>query len=532
MDNNNKYEGFSSQAAMELYHEVWKIQEYNDLYKNLQAKKNHPDFYEVWFKAIGVLLDFLVQDRVYYRIDKDSVLNSPGCRAYVDVVSLVDESQDFFDKAIAAFWDGDYKKAKGFLKKYINNIRREKIEELKNEESNIEDAFCAAYLEPFKDGWKFFYKDVKQYYKSLDIEVGSYFYELCDTFGQYYQCPMEDHATKIEILLDAFQNHMDSNLLRAFLGYEYFFIKSWSNSIAYFESVDTNVFDYVISYKRIWSLMGNSYYKIKNYPKELEYYKKVYDIDPDYFVGIRNLLGLAYYDNKDYDKALELFEECISRNDYDLKNAVNNKVRTLIAMHRYKDAKAFVKNAPSKVSKYWIDRLSNKPNINEKSYVNNKQHTKVIHEIEMDYEPEDRNFSEVDYSTPEQFSSEKVLEDEIEARLNAGATIFGVHLRIYNKKGDLYGRQYVIPDGRIDILAVDDDNNFYVIELKKDSGYDDPYDQLVEYMNWIKKNKATGKQKVYGIICLNNPKSDLIEKVKTNSMISLFQYEVRFSKLD
>ena len=105
-------------------------------------------------------------------------------------------------------------------------------------------------------------------------------------------------------------------------------------------------------------------------------------------------------------------------------------------------------------------------------------------------------------------------------------------MHIYNKEQDRYGRQYVIPDGRIDILAVDDDNNFYVIELKKDSGYDDPYDQLVEYMDWIKKNKATGKQKVYGIICLNNPKSDLIEKVKSNSMISLFQYEVRFSKLD
>ena len=527
MENNNKYEGFSSQTAMELYNEVYFKQPFMGIYKRLQEKKNHPDFYEVWCNVIENLLIILTYDKVYYYIDReDSVLNSPIFREYSSIVSLVDESKKPYFRAIVAFFNGDYKKAKGFLKKYINET-----DEGCNDDASIEDMFCYLYLEPFKEGWKFFYKDVKQYYKALDVEFGSYFYELCDTFGQYYQCPSEDHASKIEILLGAFRNHMDSNLLKAYLGYEYYFNKSWSNSIGYFESVDTNVFDYVISYKRIWSLMGYSYYKIKNYPKELEYYKKVYDIDPDFF-AIRNLLGLAYHDNKNYEKALELFDECISRNDYDLKNAVNNKVRTLIAMHHYKDAKAYVKNAPSKVSKYWIDRLSNKPNINEKTDISNKQHTKVIHEIEMDSEPEDRLFSEIDYSTPEQFSSEKVLEDEIEARLNAGATIFGVHLHIYNKEHDRYGRQYVIAGRRIDILAVDDDNNYYVIELKKDSGYDDPYDQIVDYMDCIKKNKATGKQKVYGIICLNNPKSDLIEKVKSNSMISLFQYEVRFSKLD
>ena len=526
MDNNNKYEGFSSQAAMELYHEVYDPHPSTSIYKRLQAKKNHPDFYEVWCNVVEDMLSGFTYGIVYYYIDKEPFLYKPIFREYASIVSLVDESKKPYYRAIAAFFDGDYKKAKVFLNKYINETDEGWIDE-----SVIEEMFCYLYLEPFKEGWKFFYKDVKQYYKSLDVEFGSYFYELCDTFGQYYQCPREDHASKIEILLSAFRNHMDSNLLKAYLGYEYYFNKSWSNSIAYLESVDTNKFDYVIGLKRIWSLMGDSYYKIKNYPKELEYYKKVYDIDPDFF-SIVNSLGCAYLDNKEYEKALELFDECISLNDIDLKYAVNNKVRTMIAMHRYKDAKAFVKNAPSKVSKYWLDRLSNKPNINEKTGVSNKRQKEVITEYEIDYESEDRHFSEVDYATPEQFTSEKILEDEIEARLNAGATIFGVHLRIYNKKGDLYGRQYVIPDGRIDILAVDDDNNFYVIELKKDSGYDDPYDQLVEYMNWIKKNKATGKQKVYGIICLNNPKSDLIEKVKTNSMISLFQYEVRFSKLD
>ena len=524
MDNNNIYEVFSSQSAMDLYHEVRDTQLLKDMYKRLQGKKDHPDFHEVWCKVADEMLNALTYNRVYYYIDKDSVLNNPIFRLFIDLVGLVDESQNSYYRAIAAFFDGDYKKAKGLLKTYIN-----KTDEACIDEDTIEKTFCVLYLEPFKDGWKFFYKDVKQYHKSLSVEFGSYFYELCDTFGHYYQCPSEDHASKIGILLDAYRNHMDSNLLKTYLGYEYYYDKSWRNSIGYFESINTNDLYYVINFDSMWSMMGYSYYKTKEYPKELEYYRKAYDMNPN-CIGIINSLGCAYYDNKDYEKALELFDECISLKDYDLKNAVNNKVRTLIAMHRYKDAKAFVKNAPSKVSKCWIDRLTNKPNINEKADVNNKQHKKVIHEIEMDYEPEERNFSEVDYLTPEQFSSERILEDEIEARLNAGTLIFGVHLHIYDKKGDRYGRQYVIPVGRIDILAVDDDNNYYVIELKKDSGYDDPYGQIIEYMDWIKRNKATSKQKVYGIICLNNPKSDLIEKVKTNSMISLFQYEVHFKK--
>ena len=104
---------------------------------------------------------------------------------------------------------------------------------------------------------------------SLDVEVGPFFYELCDAFGHYYQCPMEDHASKIEILLDAYKNHMDSNLLRTFLGYEYFLTNSWRNSIGYFESVDPNEANYVIGLVRIGVLMGYSYSKIKNYPKEL-----------------------------------------------------------------------------------------------------------------------------------------------------------------------------------------------------------------------------------------------------------------------
>ena len=57
MDNNNKYEGFSSQSAMELYHEVCDGQLLVDMHKRLQENKEHPDFYEVWCKLTEDMLN-------------------------------------------------------------------------------------------------------------------------------------------------------------------------------------------------------------------------------------------------------------------------------------------------------------------------------------------------------------------------------------------------------------------------------------------------------------------------------------------
>ena len=109
----------------------------------------------------------------------------------------------------------------------------------------------------------------------------------------------------------------------------------------------------------------------------------------------------------------------------------------------------------------------------------------------------------------QQFSNEKLLEDELTVRIESGMPVFGMNLKVYKRKGE-YGRQYIIPVGRLDLLCEDTAGNLYVVELKKDSGYDDAYEQTAQYLEWFEKSEKFKGKKVYGIICLNNPTKELI----------------------
>lgn len=50
------------------------------------------------------------------------------------------------------------------------------------------------------------------------------------------------------------------------------------------------------------------------------------------------------------------------------------------------------------------------------------------------------------------------------------------------------GRQYVTDIGRIDLLAIDSEGRFVVIELKKDKLEDKVMGQTLRYMGWVKGN--------------------------------------------
>ena len=83
----------------------------------------------------------------------------------------------------------------------------------------------------------------------------------------------------------------------------------------------------------------------------------------------------------------------------------------------------------------------------------------------------------------------------------------------------------------LDILGIDTAGDLYVIELKKDSGYDDAYAQTREYIDWIEEDVAVKGQRVFGIICLNDPTKDLIEKVKADDQMRLFEYSISYSEI-
>ena len=129
-----------------------------------------------------------------------------------------------------------------------------------------------------------------------------------------------------------------------------------------------------------------------------------------------------------------------------------------------------------------------------------------------------------------QFSSEKLLEDELTRRLETGTRTFGKNLKIYRRHGE-HGRQYIIPIGRLDLLAEDDNGNLFVIELKKDGGYDDAYAQIVNYIEWFEKHKQRKDISVRGILCVNNPPKRLVEAVRKDDRIQLFHYQISYEEI-
>lgn len=61
--------------------------------------------------------------------------------------------------------------------------------------------------------------------------------------------------------------------------------------------------------------------------------------------------------------------------------------------------------------------------------------------------------------------------------------------------------------------------------------YDDAYAQTREYIDWIEEDVAVKGQRVFGIICLNDPTKDLIEKVKADDQMRLFEYSISYSEI-
>ena len=111
-------------------------------------------------------------------------------------------------------------------------------------------------------------------------------------------------------------------------------------------------------------------------------------------------------------------------------------------------------------------------------YSNARLRKKDIEEITIDEADEQdliTSSSAIDLGPKRQrFSSERLLEEELTARIEAGIEVFGLQLKMYRREGK-YGRQFIIPIGRLDLLCEDAEGNLYIIELKKDSGYDDAF---------------------------------------------------------
>ena len=90
------------------------------------------------------------------------------------------------------------------------------------------------------------------------------------------------------------------------------------------------------------------------------------------------------------------------------------------------------------------------------------------------------------------------------------------------------GRQFSVESGRIDILALDKDENFVVIELKAGTASDAVLAQLLGYMADIKKNIA-GEKNVRGIVIAYDFSNRLISAISLLENVAVMRYKVRFN---
>lgn len=128
-----------------------------------------------------------------------------------------------------------------------------------------------------------------------------------------------------------------------------------------------------------------------------------------------------------------------------------------------------------------------------------------------------------------EFGLEKHLEDFI---INNWDIIdFGMKLKLYKDSDGNSGQQYPTSIGYIDILAMDSDGKFVVIELKKGQESDKVVGQIARYMGWVKKNLSDGRD-VNGLIITKDHDEKLMYAVSAMPNVKIKNYKVSFTLLD
>jgi hypothetical protein len=124
--------------------------------------------------------------------------------------------------------------------------------------------------------------------------------------------------------------------------------------------------------------------------------------------------------------------------------------------------------------------------------------------------------------------AEFAYERDLKHFLARNMTLIEPSLRLYEDEG-ITGLEFPVGGRFIDILAVDAQNNFVVIELKVSKGYDRVVGQLLRYMAWIEQNQAEPGQQVRGIIIARQISEDLRLACSRVEGVSLFEYELSVS---
>lgn len=123
--------------------------------------------------------------------------------------------------------------------------------------------------------------------------------------------------------------------------------------------------------------------------------------------------------------------------------------------------------------------------------------------------------------SPSEFAYESDLRDFLAKNLS----VIEPGLQLFQDEG-ISGVEFPAGGRFIDILALDAEKRFVIIELKVSRGYDRVIGQLLRYMAWIEKHQAEPGQAVRGIIAAREISEDLKLACSYLPNVSLYEYEL------
>jgi len=124
--------------------------------------------------------------------------------------------------------------------------------------------------------------------------------------------------------------------------------------------------------------------------------------------------------------------------------------------------------------------------------------------------------------------NEFAYEKDLQNFLAKNLSLIEQGLTLYMEE-EISGIEFPVGGRFVDILAIDSNKDYVVIELKVSRGYDRVVGQIIRYMAWIRKNHADENQEVRGIIIAREISDDLLLACSETQSIELYEYNLSVS---
>lgn len=321
------------------------------------------------------------------------------------------------------------------------------------------------------------------HFNQIDNYVACYFIALC------------------YMLNENFENSIKNNLT---------FIKELEKTIEKSKTDEFNLADDIgilVAEANVYGDLGYCYTRIKEFEKAVNYFEKSIEI-----VDLETRFN-SYYQKSDTEESVDEFT--IFFNNY------------LFALDKSGESKKCLKLlnfiTEKLPSNYYYKSQKNRV---EAKIKNNAYADDIIKQV---FKPK-KAFNIGSFEQTKLISKEKVLEDMIMEQIKYGFQVFNKDLEVYQDE-KIYGRQYYIAsvNGFLDLLLIDPKTDIvYVVELKRNEAGAEVVEQTEKYIFGLQKEID---KEIRGIICLHNPKGELIDLVNQKDKIELFTYNFEFTKV-